>query len=76
MEHNKFDDMLALVATAYDSTPETIRDKILLAIEQGQKSPDPQVRALWASVPHAGAELTLSDFVAYLAQTLQEPFEL
>ena len=74
MDKNRFDEMLALVAQAYDTTPEIIRAKISLAIEEGQQSPDPQVRALWASVPHAGAELTLSDFVAYLAQTLQEPF--
>ena len=67
--------MLALVANAYASTPKIIREKILLAMELGQNSPDPQIRALWASVPHTGAELTLSDFVAYLAQTLQEPFE-
>ena len=75
MEHNRFDDLLALVAQAYDSTPEEIRRKILLALREGQQSPDPQIRALWASVPHSGAELTLADFVLYLAQTLQQPFE-
>lgn len=75
MEHNKFDEMLALVAKGYDTTPEIIREKISLAILQGQQSPDPQVRALWESVPHAGSALTLSDFVAYLAQTLQQPFD-
>lgn len=74
MEHNKFDDMLALVAKAYDTTPEIIREKISRAMLEGQQSPDPQVRALWESVPHTGAALTLSDFVAYLAQTLERPF--
>ena len=75
MERNQFDDMLAVVAKAYDTTPETIREKIYLAMTQGQQSPDPQVRALWESVPHAGTVLTLSDFVQYLAKTLQKPFE-
>lgn len=74
MENNKFDDMLALVAKAYNATPEIIREKIALAITQGQESSDPQVRALWASVPHTGSVLTLSDFIAYLAKTLQEPY--
>lgn len=76
MEQNKFDEMLALVAKAYDTTPEVIYTKISLALSDGQQSPDPQVRALWESVPHAGSALTLSDFVAYLAQTLQQPFEI
>ena len=75
MEHNQFDTMLALVAQAYDSTPEKIREKISLALQEGQQSADPQVRALWDSVPHTGVVLTLSDFVAYLARTLQKPFE-
>lgn len=74
MEHNQFDQMLALVAQAYDTTPEIICEKISLALSQGQLSPDPQVRALWESVPHTGAALTLSDFVAFLAKTLQQPF--
>ena len=75
MEQNKFDEMLAQVAKAYDATPEAIREKISLAIVQGQQSPDPQVRALWETLPRTGKELTLSDFVVYLARTLQEPFE-
>ena len=75
MTHNDFDKMLELVAQGYDSTPDEILGKISLALAEGQKSPDAQVRALWASVPHAGSELTLHDFVAYLAATLQQPFE-
>lgn len=74
MDYNKFDNMLALVAQAYDSTPDDIRSRISQALREGQESPDPKVRALWSSLPHAGSELTLSEFVAYLAQTLQEPF--
>ena len=75
MDYNKFDEMLALVAQAYDSTPDDIRSKISQALQQGQQSPDPQVRALWSSLPRAGSELTLSEFVAYLAKTLQQPFD-
>lgn len=75
MERNQFDEMLEFVAKAYDTTPEMIREKISQAIALGQQSPDPQVRALWESVPHAGTVLTLSDFVQYLAKTLQKPFD-
>ena len=75
MTHTEFDKMLELVAQAYDSTPEEIQRKISLALAEGQQSPDAQVRALWASVPHTGSALTLPDFVAYLAATLQQPFD-
>ena len=75
MTDNEFEGMLALVAQAYDSTPEEIFDKISLALKIGQESPDMQVRALWASLPHTGSKLTLPDFIAYLATTLQQPFE-
>lgn len=74
MEFKNFDEMLAFVATAYDTAPDVIRTKIELAISEGQRSSDPQIRALWRSVPHSGTELTLSEFVSYLAQTLQEPY--
>ena len=74
MEYKNFDEMLAFVAKAYDTTPDSILWKIELAISEGQQNSDPQVRALWQSVPHTGTKLTLSEFVSYLAQTLQEPF--
>ena len=74
MDYTEFDEMLALVAQAYDSTPAEICGKISQAICEGQKSSDPQARLLWDSIPHTGSELTLPDFVAYLAQTLQKPF--
>ena len=75
MERTSFDDMLVLVAAAYDTTPEIIRERISQAIAQGQQSTDPQIRNLWKSLPHEGTDLPLCDYVAYLAQTLQKPFE-
>ena len=75
MKLTNFDEMLALVAVAYDTTPEIIRERISQAIAQGQQSTDPQVRDLWKTLPHEGTDLTLYDNVAYLAQTLQKPFE-
>lgn len=75
MEQHDFDQMLELVAHAYDTTAEIIYHKIALALAEGQKSPDPQVKALWASIPHTGPSLTLEEFVEYLAQTLRRPFE-
>jgi len=75
MTHKEFNEMLELVAQAYDSTPGEIQEKISLALTEGQQSPDAQIRALWASVPHTGTKLTLEDFVAYLAATLQQPFD-
>ena len=74
MNNMQFEEMLALVAKAYNTTPEIIYMTISQALSNGQQSPDPQVRALWESLPHAGAELTLSDYVDYLAKTLDRPF--
>lgn len=75
MERNKFEQMLELVAMAYDTTPEAICYKMALTLAEGQQSQDLQVQSLWASIPHAGPALTLEDFVEYLALTLQRPFE-
>ena len=75
MEQSKFDQMLALVAQAYDTTPEIIYHKIALAIAEGQQNQDPQVQSLWATIPRTGPFLTLEDFVEYLAQTLPRPFD-
>lgn len=75
MDILNFSEMLALVAKAYNSTPEIISSRIAQALAQGQQSPDPQIRALWESLPHTGDELTLSDYVIYLAKTLEQPFD-
>lgn len=75
MKPTNFDEMLALVALAYDTTPEIIHERISQAIAQGQQSTDPQVRDLWKLLPREGTDLTLYDYVAYLAQTLQQPFD-
>ena len=76
MKPTNFDEMLALVAAAYDTTPEIIHKRISQAIVQGQQCTAPQVRDLWKSLPHEGTDLTLYDYVLYLAQTLQKPFDL
>ncbi len=75
MDTENFSKKLALVARAYDTTPEVIRHKLTYAIEEGRHSQDPQVQALWASIPRSGAILTAEDFVEYLAQTLPQPFD-
>ena len=75
MEKSRFEQMLAQVALAYDTTPESIYGKITLAIAEGQQSRDPEVQSLWASVPRSGSILTVEDFVEYLAQTLPRPID-
>ena len=75
MKKDNFSHMLEQVALAYNTTPEAIFSKITLAITEGQQSRDPEVLALWATVPRAGDILTVEDFVEYLAQTLRRPFD-
>ena len=75
MEEKSFAQMLAQVAIAYNTTPDAIYKKISLAIEEGKQDPDHQALSLWQSIPRSGTDLTLEDFVAYLAQTLPRPFD-
>lgn len=75
MEQKTFAQKLSQVALAYDTTTEGIYKKIALAMEEGRQSRDPQVRALWNSISRSGGNLTLEDFVEYLAQTLEQPYD-
>lgn len=75
MKQKNFAQMLSQVALAYDTTPEHIYKQIARALEEGQQSQDPQVQSLWNSIPRSGGDLTLEDFVEYLAQTLERPYD-
>ena len=75
MKQKNFAQMLSQVALAYNTTPEQIYRQIARALEEGQQSQNPQVRSLWSSIPRSGSDLTLEDFVEYLAQTLEQPYD-
>ena len=58
------------IARQHHTTPELVRKEMELAMREAQRSPDPLVQARWASIPHKGEELTLEEFISYIASTL------
>ena len=54
------------IAIQHGVTPQEIKHEMMLAITEGQNSPDPFVRAQWKSIPRKGSTLTLEEFLNYL----------
>lgn len=73
MESSKFKRILELIAQKNHTTVANVRAEMQAAMEEGQKSRDPNVPALWASIPRKGAELTLEEFVVYVAEKARSP---
>ena len=67
-ESTKFRRILTLIAQKENMTVDEVRNEMQSAMEERQKSCDPAVQALWASIPRKGAELTLEEFVVYVAK--------
>ena len=36
-------------------------------MKEAQKTTNPRAKALWASIPHKGDEITLEEFISYIA---------
>lgn len=70
MRNHKLKIILEELARKNHTTPEQIRKEMQFAIKEGQKSRDPFIQARWAAIPRKGKELTLEEFVEYLAKQL------
>lgn len=68
MQKSKFDRVLEEVARREHMSVQEVREEMQAAMEEGQKTDDPVVQARWAAIPRKGTELTLEEFVAYLAR--------
>ena len=73
MESPKFKHILEIIAYQHNTSVDEVRKEMQSALEEGQQSNDPAVQALWASIPRKGAELTLEEFVAYVAEITHLP---
>lgn len=62
------EDILVKVAKLNHTTPEHVRKEIELVMKQAQSSPDPRIRARWASIPCKGKTPTVEEFLAYIAK--------
>lgn len=68
MPSTKFERIVAEIARRENVTVQEVREEMQAAMEEGQKSSDPTAQALWASIPRKGPELTLEEFIAYVAE--------
>ena len=68
MDSPKLRRILEQIAQRENTTVKEVRREILGVMEEGQRNPDPTVQAAWAAIPRKGKELTLEEFVEYLAR--------
>lgn len=68
VKKQKFEWVLEEVARREHMSVQEVRAEMQAAIEEGQKSEDPAVQKRWAAIPRKGKELTLEEFIAYLAR--------
>ena len=72
MNPSRFEQILAQIARANRTTVAVVRREMILAMEEGQNSKDPIVRARWNAVPRKGDRVTLEEFVDYMARQMQK----
>lgn len=66
MQNSGFDLILGKIAQANQTTSAEVREKLQLAMEAALSNPDPNVQAMWSSIPRKGDHLTLDEFMDYL----------
>lgn len=49
----------------------TVYQDMLDCMREAQKSPDPEARAIWASIPRKGKEVTPEEFIEYVAKCVE-----
>ena len=62
----KWEHIIKQIAVQHGVSPKVIKREMMLAITEGQNSPDPFVRAQWQNIPRKGSTLTLEEFLNYL----------
>lgn len=58
------------IAQRDHTTPEMVRKHIQTAMINGLISEDPQVRAMWAQIPHAGEVPTPEEVIAHFSSQI------
>lgn len=70
MQKQQLQRILNQIAKEHHTTPENVYQEMKLALEQGQNSPDPMIRAKWDSIPKAGDTVTVEEFLDYMVVCL------
>ena len=61
------DKIIKQIAKQHHTTPEHVRREIEVAMKQAKRSRDPAVQARWNAIPHKREEVTLEEFINYIA---------
>lgn len=64
----KMEQIYAEIAKRHGTSTEKVRRDIRNALKAGERNPDPEVQAVWAKIPHSGAEPTPKEVIAYCAE--------
>lgn len=71
MNPQKLDRILLQVAQRNHVSVYQVREEIRIAMEEAQQSNDPDVKALWNSIPAKGSTPTLEEFMEFVLVKLQ-----
>ena len=63
---------LRKVAFANNTTVEEVKKEIMSAMDAAMANPDPEIQAMWKTIPHVGEKPTPEEFIAYVANTVIE----
>lgn len=66
MEKQYWDQVISQIAQDHHTTPENVRREMMLAMEEAQRTKDPNARAKWDTIPRKGNKITLEEFLDYL----------
>lgn len=72
MKRHALELIIQQIANSHHTTPENVRHEMQLAMEEGQKSADPSIQAMWNAIPRKGKKLTLEEFISYLATQITQ----
>ena len=67
----KFDRVVERIAVKHGVTPDHVVREMEAAMEIGMCCEDPNVQAMWASIPKAGEKLTAEEFVRYIVKCIE-----
>ena len=72
MQQKEPDRILSSIAREHHTTVQEVRKEMMLALEEGQRSTDPNVQAMWSSIPRHGPTPTLEEVMDFLIHKLKE----
>ena len=65
-----FEQIIKEIAVMQGMTPAEVRKEMQYAMDEAMRNPSPQIQAAWASIPRHGKNLTLEEFVEYMANMI------